>query len=114
VPATPRLERWLIPVVEAARAIDVPVVIASQCLRGAVDLTAYEGGAAVAAAGAISAAYDGRATLTKLMVVLGQALAPTWARARGPGCGGAREFSPTLVGDVGCVRWRSRSTRGPS
>jgi len=69
----PRLERSLIPVIDAARAIDVPVVIVSQCPRGAVDLAAYEGGAAALAVGAISAAdMTAEATLTKLMVALGQ------------------------------------------
>ena len=35
--------------------LGVPVVIASQCLRGRVELGRYEGGAAAARAGAISA-----------------------------------------------------------
>ena len=98
----PRLERSLIPVVEAARAIDVPVVIASQCPRGAVDLTAYEGGAAAAAAGAISAGdMTAEATLTKLMVVLGQALAPTSERAPEGRVSGAREaFAHAWVGEM--------------
>ncbi len=71
----PRLGRSLIPVIEAARAIDVPVVIVSQCPRGAVDLTAYEGGAAALGAGAIGAGdMTSEAALTKLMVALGRTL----------------------------------------
>lgn len=69
----PRLERSLVPFLEAARRIDVPVVIASQCPRGAVDLGAYEGGLAAAKAGAISARdMTAEATVTKLMITLGQ------------------------------------------
>lgn len=69
----PRIERSLIPVVEAARAFDVPVVIVSQCPRGAVDLGAYEGGAAAQKAGAIGASdMTAEAALTKLMVTLGR------------------------------------------
>lgn len=69
----PRLQRSLIPVIEQARTLDVPVVIVSQCPRGAVDLRAYEGGAAAAAAGAIGA-FDmtSEAALTKLMIALGR------------------------------------------
>ncbi len=90
----PRLERSLIPVVEAARARDVPVVIVSQCPRGAVDLSAYEGGAAALAAGAISA-FDmtAEATLTKLMVALGRAGDSRVAAAR-------EAFSSSWVGEL--------------
>jgi L-asparaginase len=70
----PHLENSLIPVIEAARALDVPVVIASQSPRGAVDLKRYEGGAAAAGAGAIGAGdMTPEAALTKLMVTLGRA-----------------------------------------
>jgi L-asparaginase len=70
----PHLGRSLIGVIEAARAIDVPVVIVSQCPRGAVDLTAYEGGSAALAAGAIGAGdMTSEAALTKLMIALGRA-----------------------------------------
>ena len=44
------LRNSLIPVLDAARSLDVPVVLASQSPRGSVDLGRYEGG--VAAAGA--------------------------------------------------------------
>jgi L-asparaginase len=70
----PRLENSLIPVIEAARSLDVPVVIVSQSPRGLVDLSRYEGGLAAARAGAISAGdMTCEAALTKLMVTLGRA-----------------------------------------
>ena len=69
----PRLENSLVPVIEAARALDVPVVIVSQSTRGAVDLTQYQGGVAAARAGAIGAGdMTSEATLTKLMLALGR------------------------------------------
>jgi L-asparaginase len=69
----PNLENSLIPVCEAARARGVPVVIASQSPRGAVDLSRYEGGMAAARAGAISAGdMTPEAALAKLMVVIGR------------------------------------------
>lgn len=69
----PVLQNSLIPVFEAARAVDVPVVIVSQSPRGAVDLGRYEGGAAAARAGAIGAGdMTSEAALTKLMVTLGR------------------------------------------
>jgi L-asparaginase len=69
----PHLERSLIPVIESARGLDIPVVIVSQCPRGAVDLRAYEGGVAAAAAGAIGAGdMTAEAALTKLMITLGR------------------------------------------
>lgn len=69
----PKLERSLIPVVEAAREADVPVVIVSQCPRGAVDLRAYQGGVQAEAAGAIGAGdMTAEAALTKLMITLGR------------------------------------------
>jgi L-asparaginase len=46
----PHLENSLIPVIESARARDVPVVIVSQSQRGFVDLSRYEGGSQAAAA----------------------------------------------------------------
>ncbi len=69
----PRLERSLVPVIEAARGLDVPVVIVSQCPRGAVDLGTYEGGSAARAAGAIGAGdMTAEAALAKLMITLGR------------------------------------------
>ncbi len=69
----PRLERSLVPVIEAARGLDVPVVIVSQCPRGAVALGAYEGGLAARDAGAIGAGdMTAEAALAKLMVTLGR------------------------------------------
>lgn len=69
----PRLENSLIPVIEEARARDVPVVIVSQSPRGAVDLTRYQGGVAAARAGAIGAGdMTSEATLAKLMLALGR------------------------------------------
>ncbi|MBK6518724.1 MAG: asparaginase [Polyangiaceae bacterium] len=79
----PRLERSLIPAIEAARSLDVPVVIVSQCPRGAVDLGAYEGGAAARDAGAIGALdMTAEAALTKLMITLGRADGGRVAAAR--------------------------------
>jgi L-asparaginase len=70
----PRLENSLVWVVESASAMDVPVVIASQCPRGSVELGRYEGGAAARDAGAISAGdMTAEAALAKLMVALGRA-----------------------------------------
>ena len=70
----PHLENSLIPVVEAARDLDVPVVIVSQSPRGRVELGRYAGGAAAAAAGAIGAGdMTPEAALAKLMVTLGRA-----------------------------------------
>ena len=77
----PHLEGSLVPVIESAAARDVPVVIVSQTPRGAVDLTAYEGGAAAGRAGAIGAGdMTSEAALTKLMITIG--------RAGGGGAGG--------------------------
>lgn len=69
----PRLERSLIPAIEHARDLDVPIVIVSQCARGAVDLSSYAGSIAAAKAGAITAGdMTSEAALTKLMVTLGR------------------------------------------
>jgi L-asparaginase len=69
----PTQERSLVPVIERAVSLDVPVVIVSQCLRAQVDLTAYAGGAAALAAGAISAGdMTDEAALAKLMIALGR------------------------------------------
>ena len=70
----PRLENSLVPAIEAATRKGVPVVIVSQSPRGAVDLGRYEGGAAAARAGAISAGdMTSEAALTKLMIEVGRA-----------------------------------------
>ncbi len=67
-------ENSLIPVIEAAREHDVPVVITSQSPRGKVSLSRYEGGAAAARAGAFGAGdMTSEAALTKLMIMLGRA-----------------------------------------
>jgi L-asparaginase len=91
----PLSENSLIPVLDAARAIDVPVVIVSQSPRGAVDLGRYAGGAAAAKAGAIGAGdMTPEAALTKLMVTLGQAGSMGAVRA-------AREaFATVRVGEM--------------
>jgi len=69
-----RLARSLIPMIESARSMDVPVVIVSQCVRGAVDLSRYQGGLDAGAAGAIGAGdMTPEAALAKLMVTLGRA-----------------------------------------
>jgi L-asparaginase len=59
------------------------VVIVSQCARGAVDLSRYEGGSAAAKAGAIGAGtMTSEAAVTKLMVALGRAGAQKVSAAR--------------------------------
>lgn len=71
----PRLENSLVPAIEAATAKGVPVVIVSQSPKGQVDLGRYQGGAAAARAGAISAGdMTCEAALTKLMIELGRAV----------------------------------------
>ena len=70
----PTQESSLVPVLEAARSVDVPVVIVSQSPRGSVDLGRYGGGAAAARAGAIGAGdMTAEAAVAKLMVTLGRA-----------------------------------------
>jgi L-asparaginase len=92
----PHLERSLVPVFEQARATDVPVVIVSQCARGAVDLESYGGAIAAAAAGAISGGdMTSEGALTKLMIALGRADESTGRIA------GAREaFARATVGEM--------------
>lgn len=69
----PTTGRSLLPVIEKATTLDVPVVIVSQCNRAHVDLTRYAGGRAALDAGAIGAGdMTDEAALTKLMVVLGR------------------------------------------
>jgi L-asparaginase len=70
----PHLENSLVPVLEEAARRDVPVVIVSQCARGAVDLSRYEGSAAGAKAGAVGAGtMTAEAAVAKLMIALGRA-----------------------------------------
>jgi L-asparaginase len=92
----PRVENSIVPVIESARAMDVPVVIVSQSPRGAVDLTRYQGGVAAARAGAIGAGdMTSEAALTKLMIALGRADGSGRVRA-------AREaFASSWAGEMG-------------
>jgi L-asparaginase len=90
----PCLENSLLPVLEEAARRDVPVVIVSQCARGAVDLSRYEGGAASARAGAVGAGtMTAEAALTKLMIALGRAEGSRIAAAR-------TAFAHSWVGEV--------------
>ena len=90
----PHLENSLVPVIEEATQLDIPVVIASQCARGAVDLSRYEGGSAASHAGAIGAGtMTSEAAVAKLMVALG--------RASGARVEAAREaFSAPWAGEM--------------
>ncbi|EYF06612.1 asparaginase [Chondromyces apiculatus] len=91
----PIQENSLLPVLEAARASDVPVVIVSQSPRGSVDLGRYAGGAAAARGGAIGAGdMTAEAALTKLMITLGRA-------GRGEAVRAAREaFACAWAGEM--------------
>ncbi len=69
----PRLEGSLIPAIARARDRGVPVVVVSQCPRGFVDMSRYQGGAAAEAAGAISGGdMTVEAAIAKLMIGLGR------------------------------------------
>jgi L-asparaginase len=69
----PHLAGSLIPALEEARDRDVPVLVVSQCPHGFVDMGRYSGGAAAAAAGAISGGDMTReAAIAKLMIGLGR------------------------------------------
>lgn len=101
----PHLGRSLIPALEHARELDVPIVIVSQCKRGKVDLGSYEGSIAAAKAGAISAGdMTSEAALTKLMISLGRRGDATGEVAGGPTGGrvsAAREaFAHAEVGEM--------------
>jgi L-asparaginase len=78
----PKLGGSLIPVIEEAGSRGVPVLVVSQCPRGFVDMSLYAGGAAAAAAGAISGGeMTVEAALAKLMVGLGRYDSPGELRA---------------------------------
>ncbi|WP_394849318.1 asparaginase [Pendulispora brunnea] len=63
----------LIPALEEARARKAPVVVVSQCPRGAVDIARYAGGAQASDAGAISGGdMTVECALAKLMIGLGR------------------------------------------
>jgi L-asparaginase len=69
----PHLASSLVPALLEARERDVPVLITSQCTRGAVDLRRYEGGAQAEAAGAISGGdMTAESAIAKLMIGLGR------------------------------------------
>lgn len=69
------------PFVEAAAKRDVPVVVVTQCLHGAVDATLYEGGQHLRAAGAIPAGdMTVEAALAKLSVLIGRGAKPAEVR----------------------------------
>lgn len=93
----PHLENSLIPVIEAARERDVPIVIVSQTARGAVDLGRYEGGSAGRGAGAIGAGdMTPEAALAKLMITIGRAAGDP----RGRIDAARRAFSEARVGEM--------------
>jgi L-asparaginase len=67
----PKLGGSLIPALEEARERGVPVLVVSQCPRGVVEMGRYAGGAAAAAAGAISGGdMTVEAALAKMMIGL--------------------------------------------
>lgn len=70
----PHLERSLIPAIARATELQVPVIVVSQCPRGATELHLYKGAAAAADAGAVSGGdMTTEAALAKLMITLGRA-----------------------------------------
>jgi len=69
----PTGEKSLIPVITAAVARNVPVVVCTQCIVGSTEMELYQVGRAALEAGAIPAMdMTPEATLVKLMWVLGQ------------------------------------------
>ena len=63
----------LIPAIDEARARGVPVLVVSQCFRGAVDMGRYAGSSLAAKAGAISGGdMTVEAAIAKLMIGLGR------------------------------------------
>jgi L-asparaginase len=78
----PHLSGSLIPALDEARARAVAVVVVSQCPRGAVDMRRYAGGAAAAAAGAISGGdMTIEAAIAKTMIGLARYDDPSRLRA---------------------------------
>jgi len=78
----PHLGGSLIPVLEEAAAGGVPVVVVSQCPRGAVEMGRYDGGALAESAGAISGGDMTReAAIAKLMIGLARYDRPDALRA---------------------------------
>lgn len=69
----PFVENSIIPQIEKAVSLDIPVIIANQMERGVTNLNRYEGGFMAGKSGAISS-YDmtTEATVAKLMWALGQ------------------------------------------
>lgn len=68
--------------VEALAALEIPVVVISQCRQGPVDLTRYVGGRALGGIGAIDGGeMTPEAALTKLMVGLGSGMQGDMLRA---------------------------------
>jgi L-asparaginase len=98
----PVLQNSLIPVIESARSLDVPVVIVSQSARGAVDLARYGGGVAAARAGAIGAGdMTCEAALAKLMIALGRAEREDGGTETGRVRAAREAFSVARVGEMG-------------
>lgn len=109
----PTRDRSLIPVIEHARALDVPVVVVSQCHRAHVDLSRYEGGSAAQRAGAIGAGdMTDEAALTKLMVVLGRHQADDSHTSRVDAA--RRAFARPFAGEMSEIRRQSLFPPAPS
>ena len=98
----PTVGRSIIPVIEKASRMDVPVVIVSQCYRAHVDLARYSGGSAAFAAGAIGGGdMTDEAALTKLMVALGR------SGKDGRVIAARRAFAEAAVGEMSTRHSRS-------
>jgi L-asparaginase len=92
----PHLSGSIIPAVDEARERGIPVVVVSQCARGAVDMRRYAGGAAAAAAGAISGGeMTVEAAIAKTMIGLARYDSPgevaAWLEVDAVGERGPRE-----------------------
>jgi L-asparaginase len=91
----PILDRSIVPVIERASRLDIPVVIVSQCLRAHIELRRYSGGAAAHDAGANGGGdMTDEAALAKLMVALGR------ADARGRVTCAREAFAQAPVGEM--------------